>query len=900
MPRVGNQKRSYHEASAEAAASTDDPKGDESAPAPVTEAAAPAAATATATEATTAATEEAAATSSKEAPTPAAAEGAADAGWGGSSKDNSSWGDDKQDSKDTSWGKSTSSGGNWWQSNDSKSSWSKGNDSWNNNSKNNNNWSKDGGNNNNDWSNNKSSWKKKKWTEEEQQWKDQGWTKGLSGWRQHRKDDDETPVRDDWDQKEVKRHRWIEEDETEQAKQLEEKRSLSVNIAVPQTPRTAANMQFAQMGQGKLPAPRTPGAVPATPRSGAVPGTPRSGAVPQTPFGGAAVPQTPAPGISNPQTPRPNFAAPMTPSGTSKIPLPATPRPGNAPPTPTPNVVASTGALDTPVMMMGGVKSVATVPATPAGIATPPAPGIEAAKKRMAESDKAEAEWRKSLQEQYEAKEARDKAEAEAKNREFLKKIGFEPQPRTPAAPGTARGGAVLPVAASQGSLDTGDAIPATPVGPPPGTPAMPGAVRNAATPSRIAGMGYLSTRGPDGLGTPGSTPGTPATPATLPGTPAFFGVQPFTPVPQAFQPNATGGTVIPRTPAGLPPTPGLGQIGLFRGAGAPPTVTGAVVPQTPGAGRNTPGMVPQTPGAPGTPGGFLGATPAGGNFGPKNFNVSAGLRTPGRISAPKTPNTAIFGPAPILYKAACWSDGSVMELRYAPRTVKDQRGAVDAPIATKAKAKIPSGWKLTGVVRAGEKDKDSLKRKVPDFNTWKREKRKEVRVTDATRAPTLKQAEPLGVTPNFRYGTPANVPENGLTPALNAKLGVTPNNLGASTSGGITPFMAAAGYPGGGGLTPGVGGVTPMLPKKAETGEATPFTQSKPVLKTSTPGNEGLPERTPFAFGQDTPMLPPKREGGQTAGEMTPGFPSGAPQAGGITPMAMISGGITPQVPAR
>mmetsp|Transcript_80601 Transcript_80601/g.176784 ORF Transcript_80601/g.176784 Transcript_80601/m.176784 type:complete len:126 (-) Transcript_80601:125-502(-) len=53
MPRVGNQKRSYHEASAEAAASTDDPKGDESAPAPVTEAAAPAAATATATAATT-------------------------------------------------------------------------------------------------------------------------------------------------------------------------------------------------------------------------------------------------------------------------------------------------------------------------------------------------------------------------------------------------------------------------------------------------------------------------------------------------------------------------------------------------------------------------------------------------------------------------------------------------------------------------------------------------------------------------------------------------------------------------------------------------------------------------------------------------------------------------------
>lgn len=288
-------------------------------------------------------------------------------------------------------------------------------------------------------------------------------------------------------------------------------------------------------------------------------------------------------------------------------------------------------------------------------------------------------------------------------------------------------------------------------------------------------------------------------------------------------------------------------------------------------------------------------------------FNAGNGLATPSRGQQQQQAN---FAPAPVVYqpKVQTWSDGSHIQLRYAPRR---QRGTGSKTPAPMTPAVIPTHW-AGKVTKAGHKERKGPKEAVPDFSQWKKEKRKELRVTGTQRPG--EPAVPQGLTP--ASGTPS-----ASTPAAPAVLSGFKVQQGASgitpVLGGITPVMSKTQ---GGDMTPFLGGMTPVKPQLGEAtpafpggagtpsmggGEATPFMAAHRVPGyTPQLGGQAtpvFPVKAELAedarFGAATPTLIAAKEESASSGGMTP-LP-GRFLPGGITPMAF--GGVTPQaMPSR
>jgi len=378
-----------------------------------------------------------------------------------------------------------------------------------------------------------------------------------------------------------------------------------------------------------------------------------------------------------------------------------------------------------------------------------------------------------------------------------------------------------------------------------------------------------------------------------VPRTPAFAVQQagggmmaaPSTPGAQAWggmQVPSTPGGAVPSTPAFYPHTPaGLGGSAnpgtpANRFPGVPAFAAGGgFAPGTP-AGRS-----PGTPMMPGTPSGRPGSV--AGNWAPpprQNYQLGNGL---------STPVNRAFAPAPIATyqpKKQTWSDGSSIELRHGVRRKKGTKEKTGAPMTP---ASIPVHWK-DKVTRAGEKERPPPKDPVPDFNQWKKDQRKEVRVTGERKAgqTPVPLAMP-GVTP----GTPGM-----LTPMLPVHdyNGAATPLLAPKVSGGITPFLQ------GSGITPGLamaGDVTPAMPASGW-GAATPSSMYGEATPFMAPRRDAFMGVTPHAGGQETPLLAAKGEEMSDVkyGDQTPLLPlHKKEESGDMTPH--LGGGMTPQTQA-
>jgi len=276
-------------------------------------------------------------------------------------------------------------------------------------------------------------------------------------------------------------------------------------------------------------------------------------------------------------------------------------------------------------------------------------------------------------------------------------------------------------------------------------------------------------------------------------------------------------------------------------------------------------------------------------------FRPVSGLATPVNSFAQRAPQQAQadFSRKP---KLQTWSDGSQMELRHAPRRKKGTSLKTSAPCTPAA---IPTHWKGK-ITPAGERERPPQKDEIPDFGTWKKERRKEVRVTGAQRA---------GDTP---------VPVMSAVPATPGLLPLASSGRrhGSSSATG-SAFAQVVKAPEVGAITPAgelAGEATPVVPRMQGEmpfpgGEATPRLQQQgdatPFLPV--PGDAatiGRGGETPRLPGEVTPVMPGAgdRNTSKVAGEETPHAAAQAgAQGGGMTPfVGETSGEATPWMPPR
>jgi len=448
------------------------------------------------------------------------------------------------------------------------------------------------------------------------------------------------------------------------------------------------------------------------------------------------------------------------------------------------------------------------------------------------------------------------------------------------------------------GAPMVGQQIPTTPGGggpsriptTPGGAPQMPAQAFQPAVPSTPANM----------------IPRTPSGP--VPGTPAMLGAMQAAPQMQmqAFQPSvpSTPANMIPRTPSGaVPGTPGM------------PGMIGSAIPATPsGRAPGTPGMpgpaVPGTPAAPGTPGGapfnsMARASNVGGFV--SNFRPGSGLSTPVHGHVPRVPQQAQveYAHKP---KLQTWSDGSKMQLRHAPRRQKGTTMRTSAPCTPAA---IPSHWagKTTPV---GERERPPPKDEIPDFGQWKKERRREVRVTGMRRAgeTPVPVMSSVPATPGLPLLAPTA--RSTLLPVVKAP-DVGANTPAMELTGDATPFMprmqTETPLPSGE-ATPRLhhqGDATPFLPVHSDPTAIARGSETPRLLGEITPFLPGATERNTSAkFGDETPNVAAGAEGsgmtpfiGETSGESTPFLPSrsaaGTQPLTGVTPN--VSGEETPRI---
>merc|ERR1740121_2896782 len=118
------------------------------------------------------------------------------------------------------------------------------------------------------------------------------------------------------------------------------------------------------------------------------------------------------------------------------------------------------------------------------------------------------------------------------------------------------------------------------------------------------------------------------------------------------------------------------------------------------------------------------------------------------------------------------------MELRHAPRREKGSTAKIGAPCTPAA---IPNHWRGR-TTAAGDREKPPPKDDIPDFSTWKRERRKEVRVTGARRA---------GETPVPVMSAVPMTP--GLMPLGGASAGAAPRHYAGSAGAAASSSSAMA-----------------------------------------------------------------------------------------------------------
>lgn len=321
-----------------------------------------------------------------------------------------------------------------------------------------------------------------------------------------------------------------------------------------------------------------------------------------------------------------------------------------------------------------------------------------------------------------------------------------------------------------------------------------------------------------------------------MPGTPRGMhqGPVPATPREAVSAAPSTPGIRTFAEVGRAPSTPS-GGLGAFS-RGVPATPAGRA-PGTPSA--NPVGHAPGTPVAPGTP--FM-AMPA--QSGAWAHRPGSGLSTPNQAYAPRPQpqqSLAIRQPrGPV--QAQTWSDGSIIELRHAPRRKKGTAEKLPAPGTP---ATIPQHW-LGKITPAGEKPKPVPRDEVPDFGTWKtsrlRERRKEVRVVGATLAgetPVPTQPAVPG-TPGLAPMAPiVKAPDYGtFTPAEQAPFGEETPLMPRASHADATPFMTQ-------------GHATPFLPRQQD--DATPFL---PRHDDATPQDPGRASQ-PFELTAPYEMVP-------------------------------------------
>eukprot|EP00933_Yihiella_yeosuensis_P006191 TRINITY_DN110879_c0_g1_i1.p1 TRINITY_DN110879_c0_g1~~TRINITY_DN110879_c0_g1_i1.p1 ORF type:complete len:445 (+),score=112.29 TRINITY_DN110879_c0_g1_i1:63-1397(+) len=358
-------------------------------------------------------------------------------------------------------------------------------------------------------------------------------------------------------------------------------------------------------------------------------------------------------------------------------------------------------------------------------------------------------------------------------------------------------------------------------------------------------------------------------------------GMTPGFAVPQT--PMAAFGQSAPRTPAAAFAPSGVGM--------SAPSTPGYNIPATP-ANRypgGTPGMA-----APSTPAGAFaapmtaGAAPMTAGYRPQPMTRGMqynGLSTP--VAAPRgAPGTPMV-PGTVYRRPSTFSDGSVCTLRHAPRRKKGTGERLPAPGTP---AIIPAHWNNPA---AGEPAKPPPKDPIPDFKRWQEERTKALAITSGPNK---------GLKPANDTDTPVpTLPEPG-TPGLPSLQVKAQEFFGAET-----PLLQ-------GGITPVMGGMTPMLPAAGRGGEMTPFLgetprqyggEETPQVAFNPGPNAKVPagslygEMTPvggavtprLATKQETQWLT-KQEGSSTPGGMTPQFQVGA------TPLMGLSGEVTPMLP--